>query len=108
MSSTIESYYKYKLPILTKANARQWFSQAKTTLEAKDIEYVLTVTREVYAYVGLAYVGLPLAVEFGKKFETIGFDLSAVKIASYRRFCDPTGEISSEELRAASQLTPTS
>ena len=53
------------------------------------------------AVVGLGYVGLPLAVEFGKKWRTIGFDLSANKIASYRRFVDPTGEVSSEDLRAA-------
>ena len=63
---------------------------------------------EVVAIVGLGYVGLPLAVEFGKKFDTIGFDLSAEKVGSYRQFCDPTGEISSEELRAATRLTPTS
>jgi UDP-N-acetyl-D-galactosamine dehydrogenase len=63
---------------------------------------------EVVAVVGLGYVGLPLAVEFGKKFDTIGFDLSAEKVDSYRQFCDPTGEISSEELRAAVRLTPTS
>jgi len=52
------------------------------------------------AVVGLGYVGLPLAVEFGKKFRTIGFDLSEEKVASYRRHVDPTGEISSEELKA--------
>jgi UDP-N-acetyl-D-galactosamine dehydrogenase len=52
---------------------------------------------EVVAVVGMGYVGLPLAVEFGKKFDTIGFDLSAEKVDSYRKFCDPTGEISSEE-----------
>jgi UDP-N-acetyl-D-glucosamine/UDP-N-acetyl-D-galactosamine dehydrogenase len=63
---------------------------------------------EVVAVVGLGYVGLPLAVEFGKKFDTIGYDLSAEKIDSYRRFCDPTGEISDEDLRAAARLTPTS
>jgi UDP-N-acetyl-D-galactosamine dehydrogenase len=63
---------------------------------------------EVVAVVGLGYVGLPLAVEFGKKFDTIGFDLSADKVDSYRQFCDPTGEISSEELRAAARLIPTS
>ena len=64
--------------------------------------------KEVVAVVGLGYVGLPLAVEFGKKFDTIGYDLSADKIDSYRRFCDPTGEISSEDLRSAARLTPTS
>jgi UDP-N-acetyl-D-glucosamine/UDP-N-acetyl-D-galactosamine dehydrogenase len=63
---------------------------------------------EVVAIVGLGYVGLPLAVEFGKKFDTVGFDLSAAKIDSYRRFCDPTGEISGEDLRAAARLTFTS
>ena len=64
--------------------------------------------QQVVAVVGLGYVGLPLAVEFGKKFDTIGFDLSVTKIDSYRRFFDPTGEISSENLRAATRLTPTS
>jgi UDP-N-acetyl-D-galactosamine dehydrogenase len=62
---------------------------------------------EVVAVVGLGYVGLPLAVEFGKKFDTVGYDLSAAKIDGYRRFCDPTGEISSEDLRAAARLKPT-
>jgi len=59
------------------------------------------------AVVGLGYVGLPLAVAFGKKFRTIGFDLSAEKVESYRRHVDPTGEISGEELRAAAQLAVT-
>jgi UDP-N-acetyl-D-galactosamine dehydrogenase len=54
--------------------------------------------------VGLGYVGLPLAVEFGKKFKTFGFDLSAEKVDAYARHVDPTGEVSSEDLRAAAQL----
>jgi UDP-N-acetyl-D-galactosamine dehydrogenase len=57
------------------------------------------------AVIGLGYVGLPLAVEFGKKFRTIGFDLSEQKVAAYRAFRDPTGEVSSEDLRAATQLS---
>jgi UDP-N-acetyl-D-galactosamine dehydrogenase len=61
----------------------------------------------VVAVVGLGYVGLPLAVEFGKKRETIGFDLSSAKVESYRRFVDPTGEVSSADLRAAERLTVT-
>jgi UDP-N-acetyl-D-galactosamine dehydrogenase len=61
----------------------------------------------VVAVVGLGYVGLPLAVEAGKKFRTVGYDLSAEKVASYRRHVDPTGEISSEDLGAAKQLTVT-
>jgi len=59
------------------------------------------------AVVGLGYVGLPLAAAFGKKFETIGFDLSAEKVENYRRHVDPTGEVSGEELRAATRLTVT-
>ena len=60
---------------------------------------------DVVAVVGLGYVGMPLAVEFGKKRTTIGFDLSSSKIDSYRKYIDPTGELSTEELRAASLLS---
>jgi len=56
------------------------------------------------AVVGLGYVGLPLAVEFGKRHRTIGFDLSKDKVDSYRRHVDPTGEVSTEELRASKML----
>jgi UDP-N-acetyl-D-galactosamine dehydrogenase len=61
----------------------------------------------IVAVVGLGYVGLPLAVELGKKRETIGFDLSEAKVENYRRHIDPTGEVSSEDLRAAANLTVT-
>jgi len=64
-------------------------------------------TSSTIAVVGLGYVGLPLAVEFGKKFRTIGFDLSEPKIAAYRRGVDPTGEISADEFRAATMLNVT-
>ena len=60
------------------------------------------------AVVGLGYVGLPLAVEFGKQYPTIGFDLSQAKIDAYRRHVDPTGEVSGAELRAAHELEVTS
>jgi UDP-N-acetyl-D-galactosamine dehydrogenase len=62
---------------------------------------------EVIAVVGLGYVGLPLAVEFGKKSKTIGFDLSASKIENYKKFIDPTGEVSTEQLKAAQYLDVT-
>lgn len=62
---------------------------------------------DTIAIVGLGYVGLPLAVEFGKKYKTIGFDLSCEKVDSYKRYIDPAGEISEEDLRAASNLTVT-
>lgn len=58
----------------------------------------------VVAVVGLGYVGLPLAVEFGKKYQTLGYDFSEVKIANYRNYCDPTGEVSPESLKAATKL----
>src|SRR6476661_7271345 len=62
---------------------------------------------EVVAVVGLGYVGLPLAVEFGKKSKTIGFDLSSSKVENYRKFIDPTGEVSTEQLKAAQYLEVT-
>ncbi len=58
----------------------------------------------VVAVVGLGYVGLPLAVEFGKKHRTIGFDLSQAKVDAYKRHVDPTGEVSSADLKAAMKL----
>jgi|SRR5471030_1273110 len=62
----------------------------------------------IVGVVGLGYVGLPLAVELGKRHRTIGFDISPVKVASYRDGIDPTGEVSQAELRAAEYLTVTS
>jgi UDP-N-acetyl-D-galactosamine dehydrogenase len=61
----------------------------------------------VVAVVGMGYVGLPLAVEFGKKFRTIGFDLSVEKINAYCRHIDPTGEVSHENLKQSTLLEPT-
>ncbi len=65
----------------------------------------------IVGVIGLGYVGLPLAVEFGKKFRTIGFDLSVKKIEAYKQFIDPTGELNTDSLRAAIRpggLEPTS
>ena len=59
------------------------------------------------AVIGLGYVGLPLAVEFGKQYPTIGFDLSQAKIDAYRRKVDPTGEVSRADLEAAHGLEVT-
>jgi len=61
----------------------------------------------VVAVVGLGYVGLPLAIEFGKKYPTIGFDLSERKVAAYRDGHDPTGEVSREDFASASRLRVT-
>src|SRR5512146_141542 len=59
------------------------------------------------AVVGLGYVGLPLAVEFGKRYPTIGFDLSKSKIEAYRKRVDPTGEVSERDFLGAERLDVT-
>ncbi|MEP3855807.1 MAG: nucleotide sugar dehydrogenase [Porticoccus sp.] len=56
------------------------------------------------AVVGLGYVGLPLAVAFGKKLPTIGFDLDKKKLAAYLSGKDPSGEVAPEDLAAATHL----
>ena len=70
----------------------------------KDLVKRLENKTATIGIVGLGYVGLPLAVEFGKKYRTIGFDLSEAKVNNYKNFCDPTGEVSTENLKAATQL----
>ncbi|MFT8275656.1 nucleotide sugar dehydrogenase, partial [Kerstersia gyiorum] len=56
------------------------------------------------AVVGLGYVGLPLAVEFGKKRPVIGFDINAARIAELKQGKDHTLEVSDAELAEAAQL----
>ena len=60
---------------------------------------------DVVAVVGLGYVGLPLAVAFGKIMPTIGYDLSTPKLQSYRQHIDPSGTVSAADMQAASQLS---
>jgi UDP-N-acetyl-D-glucosamine/UDP-N-acetyl-D-galactosamine dehydrogenase len=55
--------------------------------------------------VGLGYVGLPLAVEFGKHYQTIGFDVKPARIAQLRKGRDLTMECTRAELRAAERLS---
>jgi UDP-N-acetyl-D-galactosamine dehydrogenase len=54
--------------------------------------------------IGLGYVGLPLAVEFGKTYRTVGFDVKAERVAELISGVDSTLEASAEELRSATQL----
>ncbi|ROR29650.1 nucleotide sugar dehydrogenase [Inmirania thermothiophila] len=63
---------------------------------------------EKLAVVGLGYVGLPLAVAFGKRRPTIGYDVNEAKVATYRAGHDPTGEVTDAELAAARHLELTS
>ncbi|MFM9944870.1 MAG: nucleotide sugar dehydrogenase, partial [Bacteroidia bacterium] len=55
--------------------------------------------------IGLGYVGLPLAVEFGKKFKTIGFDINTSRIQELEKGIDKTLEIDSEHLKSSEHLT---
>ena len=57
------------------------------------------------AIIGLGYVGLPLAVEFGRQFSVTGFDISARRLEELRAGHDRTLETTSEELRRATRLT---
>ena len=54
--------------------------------------------------IGLGYVGLPLAVEFGRKYDTVGFDVKPERLEALRRGEDTTLETSSEDLKAAIRL----
>ena len=66
------------------------------------------IEEPVIAVIGLGYVGLPLAVVFGRKYPTVGYDLSEKKIANFNDHVDPTGEVSVQEFRAAEKITYTS
>lgn len=57
------------------------------------------------AVIGLGYVGLPLAVEFGKKYETVGFDIKASRVEELKGGVDSTRELTGEELFSARGIT---
>jgi len=65
----------------------------------------LDLSSRTIAVIGLGYVGLPLAVEFGKSRSVIGFDIKAARIAELQAGHDHTLEVSKEELRVAKHLT---
>ena len=56
------------------------------------------------AIIGLGYVGFPLAVEFGKQYPTLGFDIDATRISELNRGYDRTQEVSDAQLKASSHL----
>jgi len=60
--------------------------------------------KPIIAVIGLGYVGLPVAVEFGKQYLTIGYDLKAHMVEAYKRNIDPTGELTADELKAADKI----
>lgn len=56
---------------------------------------------QVVAVIGLGYVGLPLVVEFGKSWRTIGFDISEAKVQSCQHYIDPSRELTDGEMRCS-------
>ena len=65
---------------------------------------MLQLSNARIAIIGLGYVGLPLAVEFGKHFPTLGFDINAERIQELKSGRDRTLEVDSAELAAAPLL----
>jgi len=76
-------------------------------LEPLELKSEAQAALPAVAVVGLGYVGLPVAVEFGKRRPTIGYDLSRKRIESLRHRVDATGEVSSAELAQARELRAT-
>lgn len=66
---------------------------------------MLNVKDQKIAIIGLGYVGLPLAVEFGKKLQTLGFDINAKRVTELKDFNDITLECESEELKSSKFLS---
>lgn len=64
----------------------------------------MNIKDKTVAIIGLGYVGLPLAVEFGKKYNTIGFDVNSKRVAELKKNIDITLECSSEEIASAERL----
>ena len=65
----------------------------------------MNIVNKKIAIIGLGYVGLPLAVEFGKKYKTLGFDINQGRISELKRGTDSTLEVSDAELAETTDLT---
>src|SRR5882672_3757445 len=76
-------------------------------LERSEIKTGAAAALPAVAIVGLGYVGLPVAVAFGRKRPTIGYDLSKKRIENLRHLVDATGEVATADLMAAKQLRAT-
>jgi len=60
--------------------------------------------KQKLAVIGLGYVGMPIAIQFAKKIDVIGFDLNSSKIAEYKKGHDVTGEAGDDELKKTTML----
>ncbi len=72
---------------------------------SKNIQKLIDTHDIKICVIGLGYVGLPLAVEFGKKFSTIGFDINLDRLNELKNGIDSTLEVSSEEIKQSKNLT---
>jgi UDP-N-acetyl-D-galactosamine dehydrogenase len=62
---------------------------------------MLSLNNTRLAIIGLGYVGLPLAVEFGKKMPVVGFDINQTRVDELKKGVDNTLEVNSNELKEA-------
>jgi UDP-N-acetyl-D-glucosamine/UDP-N-acetyl-D-galactosamine dehydrogenase len=76
-------------------------------LEKRETPTAPVAALPTVAIVGLGYVGLPVAVEFGKRRPTIGYDLSKRRIENLKHMVDATGEVATADLMQAKQFRPT-
>ena len=65
----------------------------------------MEISNKNIAIIGLGYVGLPLAVAFGSKYKTVGFDINTTRVAELLEGIDRTLESDSDKIKAATQLT---
>ena len=65
----------------------------------------MDLAKKKIAVIGLGYVGLPLAVAFGRKYSVVGFDINEKRIEQLRRGIDITNEVTTEELQNSGRLT---
>ncbi len=65
---------------------------------------MIDVEKTRIAIIGLGYVGLPLAVEFGKKFRTVGFDINEARVSELLGGTDSTMEVTSTQLQGSKHL----
>src|SRR5437667_8952402 len=76
-------------------------------LERSELKSTTAITLPTVAIIGLGYVGLPVAVAFGRQRPTIGYDLSKKRIENLRHHVDATGEVSTGDLLEAREFRAT-
>ncbi|MBB6005161.1 UDP-N-acetyl-D-galactosamine dehydrogenase [Arcicella rosea] len=69
------------------------------------MKLILDIQATKIAIIGLGYVGLPLAVEFGKKYQVLGFDINQTRVNELNAGHDRTHEVASSQLKASEKLT---